>query len=375
MQHTKAGSCESLLPSSIYDSLEKDRTIRLLTLTSGSGDAAHACTLETVLLDDCPPYDALSYVWGNATEREPLLCSSKLCSGSRLMITQNLYSVLLQFSHDGRTDHLWVDAVCINQEDLGERSQQVSFMGDIYARARCTLVWLGPPSDYDYQACEVAEWLVNAARPFSEVEETSACLLLNLSAIGVGLVESGSLEKYDTDKTKLIQLGQLLTRPWFQRVWIIQEVAKAKEVKMLHGNRSISFRTFFMAIQILVDSGLGVFCGIDTDMHAAHRSAFDNVAWLAIIQQRIAMKRKDALFRLINVARSFESTDPRDKSYGLLGMASSSDTLKMEPNYSQAPYELFRDVAITDVIHHRQLRMLSSASYRDSCRSSYDLPS
>ncbi|KAF4958054.1 hypothetical protein FGADI_2684 [Fusarium gaditjirri] len=98
------------------------------------------CTFETVHLASAPPYEALSYTWGDEAASIRILLN-----GEVFLIRPNLaYALAALRSSEPRV--LWVDALCINQQDTTERNHQVGMMGDIFRRAERVLVWLGRPS-------------------------------------------------------------------------------------------------------------------------------------------------------------------------------------------------------------------------------------
>ncbi|KAK0645797.1 heterokaryon incompatibility protein-domain-containing protein, partial [Cercophora newfieldiana] len=90
-----------------------------------------------------PPYEALSYQWGNADGNQPPAIT---INGISKQITPNLHSALRHIRDTGRERVLWIDALCINQDDLEEKSSQVQRMAGIYQLAERVLVWLGDAS-------------------------------------------------------------------------------------------------------------------------------------------------------------------------------------------------------------------------------------
>ncbi|VUC38080.1 unnamed protein product, partial [Clonostachys rosea] len=142
---------------SLYGNLEiSGRQIRLLTILSTEPEIS--CRLEVANLGDAKQFNALSYVWG-----DPTVTDTILVNGHRIQATTNLVSAL-QYAprHLGESKHamslkLWVDAICINQEDLKEKSHQVSLMKDIYSQSGVVLCWLGSPSDTIHGAMDAIE--------------------------------------------------------------------------------------------------------------------------------------------------------------------------------------------------------------------------
>jgi hypothetical protein len=122
--------------------LSSPRSIRLLALLSSPDfDASLEATLAEVDLDNSD-YEALSYVWGSRVGSKPFTCDNKV-----LLITPNCESALRHLRLKDKRRTLWVDAICIDQEDgelsVKERNSQVALMGEIYAKASHTICWLG----------------------------------------------------------------------------------------------------------------------------------------------------------------------------------------------------------------------------------------
>ncbi len=154
----------ALLPEYRYESLESNHDnsseattgtttsvkFRLLVLDAGFPDDEVSCTLEPYDFDLASEYEAISYVWG-----EPNDTCDLICSGQRLAITKSLSSALRRFRYTIRNRTLWVDAICISQGDLDERSAQASIMSKIYCQARQVLIWLGDETEYNSKALDV----------------------------------------------------------------------------------------------------------------------------------------------------------------------------------------------------------------------------
>ncbi len=142
--------------SSLYKSLNPaQQEIRLLRIEPGaSADSLEALKCELVtesLLQLKEPYYAVSYVWGDPADTEPIHVN-----GLEFQVTRNLAAFLRWY----RTDHMWprklmwADAVCIDQGNIDERNSQVQMMGSIYRSAKTTFSWLGPTADDSVFAME-----------------------------------------------------------------------------------------------------------------------------------------------------------------------------------------------------------------------------
>jgi hypothetical protein len=119
----------------VYNAIPADN-IRLLKLEPGGGDQSLVCQLFSARLAESPSYEAISYVWGDTTVKV-----STLCSGKSMDITVNLRDVLQRIRRRDAERLVWVDALCINQQSLQEREEQVRMMGSIFATATQVLAW------------------------------------------------------------------------------------------------------------------------------------------------------------------------------------------------------------------------------------------
>ena len=119
------------------------RDIRLLTLHPGEWQDDIHCDLFVASLDKNPDYQTLSYTWGDSTSTKPLFINS-----IEVRATQNLEAALRHIRHNAVSLTLWVDAICINQDNSAERTHQVSMMGQIYKSCTHCYMWLGCPDEY-----------------------------------------------------------------------------------------------------------------------------------------------------------------------------------------------------------------------------------
>jgi hypothetical protein len=136
----------------LYDRLSQ-RSIRVLNIREARlPDAPIRCELSTVNLDDAvrPKFSALSYVWGSIGDDS----LSIICGGIILPVLPNLYSALQNLRQTLGDFTIWVDAICINQEDDGEKEHQIPLVGEIYTESEYVYVWLGSGSTKTKRAME-----------------------------------------------------------------------------------------------------------------------------------------------------------------------------------------------------------------------------
>jgi len=137
--HDEFGGVESFSYVPLNSTLGEGST-RLLLLHPGDNRSHIRVTLKEHSLESCPPYEALSYTWGNE------IYHHIECDGKLLRIRENAWLALQSLRQEARQTRLWIDAICIDQSNLQERTKQVLLMRRIFEQATQVIVWLGPPS-------------------------------------------------------------------------------------------------------------------------------------------------------------------------------------------------------------------------------------
>lgn len=254
-----------------------------------------------------PEYIALSYQWyegGDSTKRDSILVN-----GARVAITTSLAEALWYTSQSSRK-LIWADQICINQRDVEERSHQVQQMGKIYASAFMVHVWLGSDSHDSDRAMD-------------------ACFR------AYDLSRRRPRETIQLSRQERAAVAELVRRPYFERVWIIQELAKADFRKILCGNRSAPWTGLELALAQM----------------AGHLPTASQVLMDALVsfrvrerQGRLAVPRMLLLRALLDSRRS-RATEPRDKIYALLGLTRDGGEVVPAPHYTCGDEHVYVDVA------------------------------
>ncbi|KAK8058990.1 hypothetical protein PG994_009438 [Apiospora phragmitis] len=129
--------------SSIYQELDHTRNeIRIIRINPGQRQDDVSCQLETVSLDGKPKYDTLSYTWGSSKDTSTIYVNDQ-----PVRVSVNLWDSLRRVRHAHKAITLWADALCIDQFNEGEKSQQVAMMGQVYRQGRQTWISLGLPDE------------------------------------------------------------------------------------------------------------------------------------------------------------------------------------------------------------------------------------
>lgn len=223
-----------------YTTLEKDE-FRLLEIAPGDIDAPLVCILKHTSFRSVEWFCALSYTWGSP---EPPFFIK--CNGSDVRITKSLHEALCQMRRTWGYAVVWADAICINQSDNSEKSQQVMRMSEIYSKASRLFIWLGnpvTPSDAD---------VVDAILELSELATSIRHKYRDSTGNGKmdpALEERTRVEAISEDDWR--KLRDFFLLPWFSRVWVFQEVASVmavspRDIRMGYGNRFVDWGVVIM---------------------------------------------------------------------------------------------------------------------------------
>lgn len=320
----------------IFEPLDASKNeIRLLDILLADDEADEiGCNLRIVSLDEHVAFDALSWCWGDDTTSGCI----NVC-GQVFECSPNLEAALRNFRDSSATRTMWVDAVCINQHDLEEKSTQIPLMARIYAEADFVRVWLGEAADGSDDAVEVVKQLLAGS--------TLDDCRLGGAPLNIKTIQS---------------LCLFLERPWWQRIWVAQEVALARSAVMYCGRASFELAGLPKALDDtlnrLIVAG-GPFQHIHSDtMEKLRRRLNSGLLSLAPILQMLseakAMKSAESppCFTVdsINALSSLKATDPRDKVYGCLGLLPGLSKL-IKPDYN-VPTDLVYIITTWALILH-----------------------
>ena len=308
-------------PKLVYEPLGAGE-IRLILLEPGEADARPTCMMRHFSLDGGLYYVALSYAWGDPADR-----GSLCCNGQKLYVTKNLQKALQKFQQMGEKLVLWIDAICIDQSNLEERSSQVQMMRQIYQCSHETFVWLGPASSDSDMAMEFMDELYDLMRSKKWRLDSSDVVLVG---------------SFPYDSPKWLALENLVKRPYFGRAWIVQEISASKSVIMFCGSAFIQWET----VELISD---------ELGRHRIHNRATPYL--LISLRRTIQKEDRIGILRLLNRTRRCQATDTRDKVYALLGLAEDVQTPDVTPDYHPT-------VSISD-LYKRLTRLLleKSTSY------------
>jgi hypothetical protein len=315
-------------------------------------------------------FDAVSYSWGNieeADERKVVL------DGSPFTVSPNLYSLLKRLRDSGRTKPIWIDFICIDQQNTTEKSRQIAMMGDIYSKADEVLIWLGDHQTSDtLPACMTREltddervWFGDG-RDWSKVDRIeaifsqfskaplsmragypqnylAACLAaIYQLATGRHLSDIPILTDDFYGAQILLELERLLDSKWWNRIWVVQESVLPATATLLYGAVQLPWSLFARAAVTVAAHAATCCARAVADTHRVF------AARVLAIEDARARWRSDTTLTLLSLANQFRSrdaTDPRDKVFALVGLVRDwGGAAPFVADYDLSLYAVYRDV-------------------------------
>lgn len=355
----------------IYDPLDHGSPeFRLVTvLPSPDYLSPIVCELHHYNLDQNPQYVALSYAWADyGCAKDSILLKEQAFE-----VTGRLDWALRRLRSRSEKRVFWIDAICINQEDKVEKSHQVARMKDIYERAQQVLIYLGDGPDVCVLVVQLLKSIATAAEylnTLADVQDGHVYLARNLATL---FPDSEAWEK----------LLMFFIDDWWVRAWIVQEFVVAKEAIFLFGHSAIGWDTLDQAMHLLRL--------IDNYNHSpttsnAEQTINTSPAWYWSLEQSVARYP----FRLIHMRKSFgrqqrlpllrilvdnwtrKSSDPRDKVFAFLGLATDASRESLVPDYTKSTEQIYKELVKDLIMRQNDLEVLAFAALKTA---SSDLPS
>ena len=333
------------MEESTYNRLEeKKHEIRLLILQPAPNpDDPIIIDSNVVSLLDKPVYDALSYCWGDPTNTQDITYGDQ-----QIAVTVSLFGALRRLRYSDKPRTLWADAISINQSDTSERNAQVRLMGKIYTNATKVLIWLGEHNDYTDIAFHLLEDLAHGAT--------------------IANLQRHEPIKYLTATSLLT----IFTRPWFERLWVLQEVILAREADMICGDFTLPFDCIKVIAALHAEGSdlMGMEHTFNDrfnlDVQVGIRNYFQNY----LQKLNGVEKHKDDLQTAVVMfgrCRNLRCKVPHDKIYGLLGLLRQEEAIEVD--YDRPILDVYRDAAL---LYLRQAK--SACILLDSCREDFSNP-
>jgi hypothetical protein len=269
------------------------------------------CELLSHAFGHTPPYLGLSYTWGDPTLRLLIAIGDKILS-----VTETLAIALEHLQEEEVTLVLWVDAVCIDQENQEEKNIQVQRMGEIFSSAALVIAWLGVPADGSDLVLQELGKYVDTMSIVDDLRQSDGQLFTTLP---------------------LEPIQALFDRSWFKRVWVGQEMALNSEVIFVCGQKDM-LRNRLLNAHLSFASSMMSWKGSWGVPHHARLARVDRLPL-------------DELFNSTNTSfhlrcgKQLESSDPRDFVYSSFGRISDLEETGLRTDYLKPVEEVYTDFA------------------------------
>ncbi|KAF4952806.1 hypothetical protein FGADI_6467 [Fusarium gaditjirri] len=264
--------------------LREDDSFRLISLQPGRDDTPLMARLLITNIYDAQCYEAISYVWGDLKDLVPINIQGEEDAETQALISQNCHAALSSFRYSDSPRLLWIDSICIDQDSPIEKNHQLSLMARIYKNASQVLVYLGqgtPDSDA-------------AMRCIREIDEPS-------NDAGYKAVEASGIIQQNQSA-----VSNLFKRPWFFRVWVLQEITFAQKATVICGDYQLDWESFKTFFHWNVNAGwiqrlpFSVTYAVSPPLYVLH------------------VTYGERLLKILGDTRTCGATDPRDKLYAIL---------------------------------------------------------
>jgi len=328
---------------------EKQIEMRLLKIHRWVPWAGVRTTLSPVSITAPPAYEAISYTWGDPAKSHTMLVNER-----PFKTTAATYRALYNCSRWWSSRVVWIDYVCINQSDPSEKSSQVSLMKEIYTNAAGVLISLTTPrTPKGYQ------WLIESILKHLRDEHVAARIVQELSELvthygfsGEDLAHFIEREGRSHRVFRLTALSDFLSNPWFTRVWIVQEVAVARQISFLYEGQHMEWNSVWNVMNsfqepemaaALAANGNGVDLTNTRHFHTLSRIRTDTIKVqkhkrrFRFLDEFLSNPEDPSkllpLTLLLAKCADFQATDGRDKVYAMLGLSSDNSWQVIQPDY------------------------------------------
>jgi hypothetical protein len=237
-EESRDGQMDGLRQCYSYKPLPGSRVIRLLDLEPGNKNDPLGGSLVHAPIGSGPNYEALSYTWGS--QDRP--CYIDLVEG-RIPISRSLHSALVRLRLKERSRLLWADALCINQDDKLEKNQQILLVPQIYSSASRVVSYLGEKEGRSDLALQLHEKI--GMTDFSSLPQKK---------VTPEWLEASGLPAFGDPAWAALEA--FWRRPWFRRIWVVQEFVLAQDILMICGEWEGSWKNFISATEKMMEFNL-----------------------------------------------------------------------------------------------------------------------
>ncbi|KAH6953590.1 heterokaryon incompatibility protein-domain-containing protein [Fusarium avenaceum] len=319
--------------------------------------------------NEIPEFEALSYCWGSQSRPDSINLTVKqhpnkmpLHQDTRsINIGRNLAAALRALRQPSENRILWCDSICINQEDIKERSSQVKRMHDIYHQARRVIVWWGPDTSWSPLLMETLRWAGDQLKAVTLSFAAGGVLFDRSDTADNRFWEDNTPFPLNSDQWRAVE--QLLALDWHKRLWTYQEIVLAHQQTSVVrlGKEEMpwaEFKDTLLFISSYKPPPPSVI--LDLAGYVFNTEAFYSRAFQCM--WTLDRYKQDNLFHVIRMATPYLCSDDRDRVYASRGLISPSVAESIEPDYSKSVKEIFTSVCLDHIARHKDLEFLNACN-------------
>jgi hypothetical protein len=351
----------------VYESLLDHTSLRLIrfeaTPSVNCGDLCYTIIsldpwMEMKKDDPARPffrYHCLSYCWGDSWKLRTIRLRASLDEATpyrSFSVTDNLHRALESLAESHTREWFWIDAISINQKDTNERTSQVSMMKNIYSRAASVVIWLG-----DSEAASSAYPIIShISDHFIADTGLHTSDIVDIGGLKLGQKHLDILKDHTTASVLSMKpmeayevLAEFFSLPWFRRVWVLQEAFSQTAITARLGKHSVPWGSIILAglWQSFLARDYTASSQPSIRSSPQQNAGYLPELWLGLLHTRVP--RGLSMIELVCRARDFHASDPRDKVFGLLGLANDIDAdtkfINLRPDYTRSKTQVYTGFA------------------------------
>jgi len=318
-----------------YKPLSDPRNFRTLYIEPGAPGSRIRGSLHESRPGDGVKYLALSYVWGS-----PQIVAYVMVEDRYSLVTENLHAALQHLRSEQEPLYIWIDQICINQQDHEERSQQVMLMHEIFGKSVQVLIWLGKDTQpYEKGLLFIIKLLAHTSYLNAQLDDDLVERVVDFT------------NSQDVDEI-LPSLSALYENRWFSRSWTFQEAVCNPDTGILTSYVGITLEVLISFTQLLMKNDtIKLLIPLSHESYRATRQ-------LMILSQHNTSNPGQSLLQLAHSTRDRSATDLRDRLYSLIGIAASNDQQAFTPNHGHSTTRVYAEFASSVIQESNRLHIL-----------------
>ncbi|KAH7150532.1 heterokaryon incompatibility protein-domain-containing protein [Dactylonectria estremocensis] len=370
---------DDALPLFKHPQIGADSQIRFISLLPPEGPSGSEqskepiqCRIEVYRLPEAPEYEALSYTWGQMDRHLPVSILGTDINGNEteeaLLATPQLLMALRRLRLPSTPRLLWIDQLCIDQENMEERGSQVQLMGSIYKSASRTIIYLGE---------DVTRLASSSTKTLYEADSNHLLdLVTGLSSTSqiadivgpvTSLIDFRPTFFFENVKMRRLRaVYELLSRPWFQRAWVFQEASLAKRLCVQFGSAEMDFDDLENVCHAInrAQVELGLHQEFWMGNLGTSTPGYEMMKLIKRTRRGSASQPRDQSFlcKLLQVLRRVECGDQRDRIFAFLAFQEDEGIISSGSAYQDPVSDVWRMAAQRIIKASRSLDIFAALS-------------